>query len=106
MTDTPQQLKALPAPLLAWYDGNRRRLPWREEVSAYRTWVSEIMLQQTRVTAVLPYFDRFMEAFPTVEALAAAPPSVHSRRAHSTPRSPAAVQKSHTPRRYAVMSPP
>ena len=73
MTDTPQQLKALPAPLLAWYDGNRRRLPWREEVSAYRTWVSEIMLQQTRVTAVLPYFDRFMAAFPTVEALAAAP---------------------------------
>ena len=72
MRETPQQLKALPPPLLAWYDQNRRVLPWREEVSPYRTWVSEIMLQQTRVTAVLPYFARFMEALPTVEALAAA----------------------------------
>ena len=49
-------------------------LPWREEVSAYRTWVSEIMLQQTRVAAVLPYFERFMAAFPDVAALAAAEP--------------------------------
>ena len=65
-------LDQLSAPLLAWYDENRRQLPWREEVSAYRTWVSEIMLQQTRVTAVLPYFQRFMETFPTVEALAGA----------------------------------
>ena len=72
MRETPQQLKALPPPLLTWYDQNRRVLPWREEVSPYRTWVSEIMLQQTRVTAVLPYFARFMEALPTVEALAAA----------------------------------
>ena len=47
-------LQKLPAPLLAWYDANRRVLPWREEVSPYRTWVSEIMLQQTRVQAVLP----------------------------------------------------
>ena len=70
MQDTPQQLKALPPPLLAWYDENRRVLPWREQVSPYRTWVSEIMLQQTRVTAVLPYFDRFMAALPTVKALA------------------------------------
>ena len=46
-------------------------LPWREEVSAYRTWVSEIMLQQTRVAAVIPYFQRFMAAYPTVEDLAA-----------------------------------
>lgn len=50
-------LQKLPAPLLAWYDANRRVLPWREEVSPYRTWVSEIMLQQTRVQAVLPYFN-------------------------------------------------
>ena len=62
------------APLLRWYDENRRVLPWREEVSAYRTWVSEIMLQQTRVAAVLPYFERFMAAFPDVAALAAAEP--------------------------------
>ena len=72
MSAAPQQLKRLPEPLLAWYDENRRRLPWRETVSPYRTWVSEIMLQQTRVTAVLPYFRRFMEALPTVEALAGA----------------------------------
>lgn len=65
-------LQAIPAPLLGWYDKNRRSLPWREEVSAYRTWVSEIMLQQTRVAAALPYFQRFMAAFPTVEALAQA----------------------------------
>ena len=67
-----QILKQLAQPLLAWYDIHRRILPWREEVSPYRTWVSEIMLQQTRVAAVLPYFQRFMEAFPTVEALAQA----------------------------------
>lgn len=65
-------LQQLPAPLLAWYDTARRSLPWREQVSPYRTWVSEIMLQQTRVSAVIPYFERFMEALPTVEALAAA----------------------------------
>lgn len=65
-------LQQLPAPLLAWYDSARRHLPWRETVSPYRTWVSEIMLQQTRVSAVIPYFERFMEALPTVESLAAA----------------------------------
>ena len=68
-----QQCASFPGALLAWYDQHRRSLPWRDEVSPYRTWVSEIMLQQTRVAAVLPYFHRFMEAFPTVEALAAAP---------------------------------
>lgn len=65
-------LQQLPTPLLTWYDTARRRLPWRETVSPYRTWVSEIMLQQTRVSAVIPYFERFMEALPTVEALAEA----------------------------------
>ena len=67
-----QILKQLAQPLLAWYDIHRRILPWREEVSPYRTWVSEIMLQQTRVAAVLGYYARFLEAFPTVEALAEA----------------------------------
>lgn len=65
-------LQQLPSPLIAWYDAAHRSLPWRETVSPYRTWVSEIMLQQTRVSAVIPYFERFMEALPTVEALAAA----------------------------------
>ena len=68
-----ERLDVLGAPLLAWYDANRRVLPWREIVSPYRTWVSEIMLQQTRVGAVLPYFERFMEALPNVAALAAVP---------------------------------
>ena len=58
-------------PLLAWYDLNGRTLPWRSVVTPYRTWVSEIMLQQTRVGAVIPYFERFMEELPDVSALAA-----------------------------------
>jgi A/G-specific adenine glycosylase len=65
------------ADLLAWYDRHRRVLPWRalpgERPDAYRVWVSEIMLQQTTIAAVKPYFERFMARFPTVEALAAAP---------------------------------
>ena len=66
-------LRAIPKPLLKWYDSNRRILPWREEATPYRVWVSEIMLQQTRVEAVKPYFNRFMEALPDIEALAEAP---------------------------------
>lgn len=57
-------------PLLQWYGEHRRHLPWREEVTPYRTWVSEIMLQQTRVAAAAPYFARFMSELPTVQALA------------------------------------
>ena len=72
MDNALQQLKQLPGVLLPWYDAHRRSLPWRDQVSPYRTWVSEIMLQQTRVAAVIPYFQRFMAAFPTVEALAGA----------------------------------
>ena len=68
-----ENLDALRDPLLLWYDAHRRVLPWREEPSPYRTWVSEIMLQQTRVTAVLPYFARFMEELPDVRALAEVP---------------------------------
>lgn len=60
-------------PLLFWYRKNRRQLPWRETKDAYQIWISEIMLQQTRVEAVKPYYTRFMEHFPTVEALADAP---------------------------------
>lgn len=62
--------------LLAWYDRNRRDLPWRarpgETRDPYRVWVSEIMLQQTTVAAVIPYFERFMARFPRVRDLAAA----------------------------------
>ncbi len=66
-------LKQIPPLLLQWYDGSARVLPWREDPTPYRVWVSEIMLQQTRVEAVKPFYQRFLEAFPTVEALAAAP---------------------------------
>ncbi|CAN5232668.1 A/G-specific adenine glycosylase [soil metagenome] len=59
--------------LLTWYDQHgRHQLPWREHISAYKVWVSEIMLQQTQVVTVIPYFLRFMQRFPTVEVLAAA----------------------------------
>lgn len=61
------------AKILAWYDTNKRSLPWRDEVSVYRTLVSEFMLQQTRVETVKPYFARFLTSFPTLESLAKAP---------------------------------
>lgn len=67
------QLFNIVEPLLEWYDKNARSLPWRENHDPYRVWVSEIMLQQTRVAAVIPYFLRFMEQLPTIEALASAP---------------------------------
>lgn len=59
--------------LLAWYRRGNRDLPWRKNRDPYRIWVSEIMLQQTRVDTVIPYFERFMANFPTVRALAEAP---------------------------------
>lgn len=52
--------------LLAWYDANRRDLPWRKTGDPYLIWISEIMLQQTRVTAVLPRYDEFIRKFPSV----------------------------------------
>lgn len=59
------------APLVLWYAANARPLPWREQRDPYRVWLSEIMLQQTRIEAVRPYYARFLEAAPTVAALAA-----------------------------------
>jgi A/G-specific adenine glycosylase len=58
--------------LLAWYDGHRRDLPWRHDRDPYRVWLSEIMLQQTRVSAVLEHYGRFLQRFPTVQKLASA----------------------------------
>jgi A/G-specific adenine glycosylase len=58
--------------LLAWYEQNRRELPWRSRPTPYRVWISEIMLQQTQVSTVLPYFSRFMRRFPNVTVLSAA----------------------------------
>ena len=61
----------IPAPLLSWYRAHRRTLPWREDPTPYHVWVSEIMLQQTRVEAVKEYYVRFMQALPGIEDLAA-----------------------------------
>lgn len=68
------ELKTGEAPrrLLEWYAQHARRLPWRDQPTPYRVWISEVMLQQTQVKTVLPYFERWMKRFPSLEALAAA----------------------------------
>ncbi len=66
-----ERLHQLTAPLMAWYDLHKRELPWRETRDAYRIWLSEIMLQQTRVGAVLGYYEKFLAACPTIFDLAA-----------------------------------
>jgi A/G-specific adenine glycosylase len=71
--DTNPIFIEFPSRLLDWYDEHKRDLPWRKGKNAYYTWVSEIMLQQTRVDTVIPYFHRFIEQFPTLESLADAP---------------------------------
>ena len=67
------EINGIAAPLMQWFDKNARDLPWRRDPSPYNVWVSEIMLQQTRVDAVIPYFERFIAALPGVEALAECP---------------------------------
>ena len=88
----PPGLARLRSSLLLWYDQNRRELPWRKTRDPYRVWVSEIMLQQTRVSAVIPRYERFLGKFPSVERLAAAKPAAilaewsglgYYRRAHN-----------------------
>ncbi|HTX16021.1 MAG TPA: A/G-specific adenine glycosylase [Candidatus Baltobacteraceae bacterium] len=78
----PRAVKIFQRRLLDWFGANRRELPWRAgrdpssrraRRDAYRIWVAEIMLQQTRIAAVMPYYERFLERFPTVESLARAP---------------------------------
>jgi A/G-specific adenine glycosylase len=103
-------LKQLRRALLNWYDQNHRALPWRRDSDPYRVWVSEIMLQQTRVAAVLDHYARFLERFPTVQALAAAhEPSVlaawsglgyyhRARRMHQAARVIARERKGSFPR--------
>lgn len=67
-----KDVHGIAAPLVAWYRLHERAFPWRTDPSPYRVWVSEIMLQQTRIEAALPYFERFMEALPTIADLATA----------------------------------
>ena len=69
---TPAALRKLRHALLTWYDEHRRELPWRSDADPYRVWVSEVMLQQTRVAAVVDHYARFLQKFPTVQTLAAA----------------------------------
>ena len=69
----PFDLTTLIEPLLNWFKDHARVLPWRNEPTPYRVWVSEIMLQQTRVEAVKPYFDRFLKELPDVAALSDCP---------------------------------
>src|SRR2546423_5914982 len=63
---------ALRSRLLAWFGAHRRDLPWRRTSDPYAIWVSEVMLQQTQVATVIPYFERFLKRFPSVAALAGA----------------------------------
>lgn len=65
-----ENLRKIAEPLVKWYRNRKRDLPWRTDVTAYKVWVSEIMLQQTRVEAVKPYYARFLNAFPTIADLA------------------------------------
>ncbi len=90
--------------LLAWYGENARDLPWRTTEDPYAIWVAEIMLQQTRVETVLPYYRHWMARFPTVESLAEAPPEEvlrlweglgYYRRAHNLHRSARIVAENH-----------
>ena len=68
-----QNFSTIRRKLLSWYEKSRRDLPWRQTSDPYAIWISETMLQQTQVRTVLPYYERFLDTFPTVEALARAP---------------------------------
>ena len=73
MSDTLYSTTPFSQAVLDWFDDHGRHdLPWQEHKTAYHTWISEIMLQQTQVKTVIPYFQRFIEKFPNVESLAAA----------------------------------
>lgn len=67
-----RSLKSIRQKLLRWYDQNRRALPWRRTRDPYAIWIAETMLQQTRVTTALPYYRRFLHAFPRLKDLARA----------------------------------
>lgn len=67
-----KKISAFQQTLLAWYDQQKRDLPWRRDHDPYHVWISEIMLQQTQVQTVIPYYNRFMKQFPNVQSLAEA----------------------------------
>jgi A/G-specific adenine glycosylase len=99
-----ERVAAIRDGLLAWFEANRRDLPWRRTRDPYRILISEVMLQQTQVDRVIPYYERFLELLPTVEALADAPTSVvitlwaglgYNRRAVNLQRTARAVMEQH-----------
>lgn len=69
--ETQEILQSAAGAVIAWFGEHRRALPWREDPTPYHIWLSEIMLQQTRIEAVIPYYERFLQQLPTVQALAA-----------------------------------
>ncbi|MGA9039674.1 MAG: A/G-specific adenine glycosylase [Terriglobales bacterium] len=72
LTENPKVMRSFRRRLLAWYDQHGRDLPWRRDHDPYRVWVSEIMLQQTRVAAVIEHYKKFLQRFPTIKKLASA----------------------------------
>ncbi|HLV19344.1 MAG TPA: A/G-specific adenine glycosylase, partial [Polyangiaceae bacterium] len=66
---SPRRIASVQAALVAWYRRHRRDLPWRQSHDPYAVWVSEMMLQQTQVATVIPYYERWMQRFPSVAAL-------------------------------------
>ena len=98
--------------LLAWFAGHKRDLPWRRTSDPYRIWISEIMLQQTRVAAVIPYYEQFIAKFPTFESLARAKPETvlghwaglgyysRARNLHQAAKQITARHGGHFPRAY------
>ena len=67
-----RRVQSITVPLGAWYRERQRDLPWRQNQDPYRVWISEIMLQQTQVKTVIPYYERFMTRFPDIQSLARA----------------------------------
>ena len=73
MFQNTQRLPEALARIIEWYSVNRRMLPWRQDPTPYHTWIAEIMLQQTRIEAVIPYYERFLRELPDIASLAAVP---------------------------------
>ncbi len=101
------QMAELSEALLAWFKDHQRTLPWRSDPTPYKVWISEIMLQQTQVATVVPYFERWIDAFPDVDALARAPIEEvltlwsglgYYRRAHSLHAAAQAIARDHAGR--------
>lgn len=76
MTERQEKLDKLAPALVPWYEKNKRSMPWREDPTPYHVWLSEIMLQQTRIEAAKPYYARFLREIPDIPSLAAADPEV------------------------------